>query len=56
LLPSALSRRRIAREHGPFLLDIRTNPDATSIPPKPTVEQGWGFAIAKLKETLTSRE
>ncbi|MGA7135948.1 MAG: thiamine pyrophosphate-dependent enzyme [Mycobacterium sp.] len=42
--------------HGPFLLDIRTNPDEISIPPKPTIEQGWGFAIAKLKETLTSRE
>ncbi len=41
---------------GPFLLDIRTNPDEISIPPKPTVEQGWGFAIAKIKETLTSRE
>lgn len=41
---------------GPFLLDIRTNPDEISVPPKPTVEQGWGFAIAKLKETLASRE
>lgn len=41
---------------GPFLLDFRTNPDEISIPPKPTVDQGWGFAIAKLKETLTSRE
>ena len=44
------------RHDGPFLLDIRTNPDEISIPPKPTVEQGWGFAIAKLKETLASRE
>jgi pyruvate dehydrogenase (quinone) len=40
---------------GPYLLDLRTNPDEISIPPKPTVEQGWGFAIAKLKETLNSR-
>jgi pyruvate dehydrogenase (quinone) len=41
---------------GPYLLDFRTNPDEISIPPKPTVDQGWGFAIAKLKETLASRE
>ncbi|MED5813875.1 thiamine pyrophosphate-dependent enzyme [Mycolicibacterium sp. 050232] len=41
---------------GPALLDIRTNPDEISVPPKPTVEQGWGFAIAKIKETLNSRE
>ncbi|MBX7450885.1 pyruvate oxidase [Mycolicibacterium sp. 3033] len=41
---------------GPSLLDFRTNPDEISIPPKPTVEQGWGFAIAKVKETLNSRE
>ena len=41
---------------GPSLLDFRTNPDEISIPPKPTFEQGWGFAIAKLKETLNSRE
>ena len=41
---------------GPTLVDIRTNPDEISVPPKPTVEQGWGFAIAKIKETLNSRE
>ncbi|MHA0288745.1 thiamine pyrophosphate-dependent enzyme [Mycobacterium sp. C3-094] len=41
---------------GPSLLDFRTNPAEISIPPKPTVEQGWGFAIAKMKETLNSRE
>jgi pyruvate dehydrogenase (quinone) len=40
----------------PSLLDVRTNPDEISIPPRPTVEQGWGFAIAKLKENLVSRE
>ncbi|HEX3789639.1 MAG TPA: thiamine pyrophosphate-dependent enzyme [Pseudonocardiaceae bacterium] len=39
---------------GPVLLDVLTNPDEVSVPPKPTVEQGWGFAIAKLKETLRS--
>lgn len=41
---------------GPALLDFRTNPEEISIPPKPTVEQGWGFAIAKIKENLNSRE
>ena len=41
---------------GPALLDILTNPDEISIPPKPTVSQGWGFAIAKMKETLNSRD
>ncbi len=39
---------------GPALLDAVTNPDEISLPPKPTVEQGWGFAIAKIKETLVS--
>ncbi|MFW0793720.1 thiamine pyrophosphate-dependent enzyme [Gordonia sp. CPCC 205515] len=41
---------------GPYLLDLRTNPDEISVPPRPTVSQGWGFAIAKMKETLSSRE
>jgi pyruvate dehydrogenase (quinone) len=39
---------------GPVLLDVVTNPDEIAVPPKPTVEQGWGFAIAKVKETLRS--
>lgn len=51
---SAAVKAALAHD-GPYLLDIRTNPDEISIPPKPTVEQGWGFAIAKLKETLNSR-
>jgi pyruvate dehydrogenase (quinone) len=40
----------------PSLLDLRTNPEEISLPPKPTVDQAWGFAIAKAKETLSSRE
>jgi pyruvate dehydrogenase (quinone) len=40
---------------GPVVLDVVTNPDEISVPPKPTIEQGWGFAIAKIKETLDSR-
>ncbi len=39
----------------PYLLDIVTNPDEVSLPPKPTVAQAWGFAIAKSKEILESR-
>lgn len=39
---------------GPVLLDVVTNPDEVSIPPEPTVAQGWGFAIAKAKEAFES--
>ncbi|TWE07924.1 thiamine pyrophosphate-dependent enzyme [Rudaeicoccus suwonensis] len=38
----------------PYLLDIVTNPDEIALPPKPSVHQAWGFAIAKTKETLES--
>ncbi len=41
---------------GPALLDVVTNPDEIAIPPKPKLEQGWGFAIAKSKELLASPE
>lgn len=41
---------------GPSLLDILTNPDEISVPARPTAGQAWGFAIAKLTETLSSRE
>jgi pyruvate dehydrogenase (quinone) len=39
---------------GPVLLDVVTNPDEVAVPPKPTLTQGWGFAIAKSKEFLES--
>jgi pyruvate dehydrogenase (quinone) len=39
---------------GPVLLDVLTNPQELAVPGKPTVQQGWGFAIAKVKETLRS--
>ncbi len=39
---------------GPVLLDVLTNPDEVAIPPKPTLAQGWGFAIAKSHEFLDS--
>lgn len=41
---------------GPVLVDVLTNPDEIALPPKPTLEQGWGFAIAKGKEFLDSAE
>jgi pyruvate dehydrogenase (quinone) len=41
---------------GPVLLDVLTNPDEVAIPPSPTLEQGWGFAIAKSKEFVDSAE
>ncbi len=39
---------------GPVLLDVLTNPDEVSLPPEPTVGQGWGFALAKAKEIMRS--
>ncbi|CAN5475430.1 ubiquinone-dependent pyruvate dehydrogenase [soil metagenome] len=41
---------------GPVLLDVVTNPEEIALPPKPTLEQGWGFAIAKMKEMVVSPE
>jgi pyruvate dehydrogenase (quinone) len=40
---------------GPALLDVVTNPEEISLPPKVKPGQAWGFAIAKLTETLESR-
>jgi pyruvate dehydrogenase (quinone) len=39
---------------GPVLLDVITNPDEVSLPPRLKVSDGWGFAIAKLSEELES--
>ncbi|TWP36353.1 thiamine pyrophosphate-dependent enzyme [Leekyejoonella antrihumi] len=39
----------------PVLLEVVTNPDEVSLPPKPTVGEAWGFAIAKSKEIIESR-
>jgi pyruvate dehydrogenase (quinone) len=41
---------------GPVLLDVVTDADEIAVPPKPTLEQGWGFAIAKTKEFVASPE
>jgi pyruvate dehydrogenase (quinone) len=40
---------------GPVLLDVVTNPDELSLPPKLEAGEAWGFAVAKIKETLESR-
>ncbi|MEW2347527.1 MULTISPECIES: thiamine pyrophosphate-dependent enzyme [unclassified Streptomyces] len=39
---------------GPVLLDVLTNPEEIAVPAKPTVQQGWGYAVAKLRENLSS--
>jgi len=41
---------------GPVLLDVVTNADEIAVPPKPSLAQGWGFAIAKTKEFVDSPE
>ncbi|MGW2465363.1 thiamine pyrophosphate-dependent enzyme [Streptomyces sp. NPDC001761] len=46
--------RRAFDTPGPVLLDVLTNPDEVAVPAKPTVEQGWGFAVAKVKEIVRS--
>jgi pyruvate dehydrogenase (quinone) len=46
-------RAALAHE-GPVLLDVVTNPEEVSVPGKVKVAQGWGFAIAKIRETLLS--
>lgn len=42
----------LLEQDGPALLDVRTNPEEISLPPRSTVGQGWGFAIAKVTENL----
>lgn len=39
---------------GPVLVDVLTNPDEIAVPPQPTPGDAWGFAIAKIKETVRS--
>ena len=41
---------------GPVLLDVVTNPNEIALPPKTSAHQAWGFAIAKVKETIVSRD
>lgn len=39
---------------GPVLIDVLTNPEEISVPPRVSVSQAWGFAIAKSKEFIHS--
>ena len=48
--------REAMAHDGPVLLDVLTNPDEIAVPPTPTLEQGWGFAIAKSREFVDSAE
>ena len=47
--------REALAHDGPVLLDVITNPDEVALPPKVTPSDAWGFAVAKLSETLESR-
>ena len=40
---------------GPVLLDVVTNPEEISLPGKVKLDQAWGFAIAKIRETVLSQ-
>ncbi|MDT4943040.1 MAG: hypothetical protein QOJ34_3129 [Pseudonocardiales bacterium] len=40
---------------GPVLVDVLTNPEEISVPGKVKVSQAWGFAIAKVRETVLSQ-
>src|SRR6478735_9360105 len=48
--------REALAQPGPALVDVLTNPDEVAVPPKPTLTQGWGFAIAKSREFLESSD
>ena len=48
--------REAFRAPGPVLVDVVTNPNEVALPPSTDIHQAWGFAIAKMKETLVSRE
>ncbi len=39
---------------GPVLLDVVTNPDEISVPGRVSIGDAWGFAIAKVQETVRS--
>lgn len=46
--------RRALAHPGPVLLDVLTNAEEVALPPKPGIDQAWGFAVAKVKETIVS--
>ncbi|MEU9004934.1 thiamine pyrophosphate-dependent enzyme [Streptomyces sp. NPDC059982] len=48
--------RQALETPGPVVLDVLTNPEEVAVPGKPTVAQGWGYAMAKVKELLPGHE
>ncbi|MFI5982464.1 thiamine pyrophosphate-dependent enzyme [Streptomyces sp. NPDC051555] len=48
--------RRALDTPGPVVLDVLTNPEEVAVPGRPTASQGWGFAVAKVKEILPGRQ
>jgi len=46
--------KRALETDGPVLVDVVTNPNEISMPPHYTVDEAWGFSIAKVKEMLRS--
>jgi pyruvate dehydrogenase (quinone) len=50
-LDQAISRALAHR--GPALLDVLTNPQELSMPPKVTLEQAYGFGVFALKAVLS---
>ena len=52
-LEGAVSRALAHR--GPTLLDVMTNPEELSMPPKITLDQAYGFSLFMLKAVLSGR-
>ena len=48
----AITRRRPLHSPGPYLLDVRTDPNALSVPPHITAAQVRGFALAATRTVL----
>jgi pyruvate dehydrogenase (quinone) len=46
---------RALAHHGPVLLDVLTNPQELSMPPKIALEQAYGFSLFMLKAVLSGR-
>lgn len=46
--------QRALSSTGPVLVDVVTNPEEVSVPPELSMDQAWGFAIAKSKEFIES--
>jgi pyruvate dehydrogenase (quinone) len=47
--------RRAMETPGPVLLDVVTNPNELSMPPKISIPQAWGFNVSMLKELFGGR-